>query len=171
MAEEGWGSVEPGFHTHRLMALYCGTQYPERLGVAFLVDAPALFQACWAVVKPFLPAETKKKIFFVSRSGTAGRGGKMAEKFAEYVAFALHDHCFDLGYCRVLYRPSGSARSCPWRPPGLIHTHITTNLPISLLNFRHLSHSDPPPPDISTTTSSRRTTAVPCPVLGAGTNL
>eukprot|EP00037_Helgoeca_nana_P009339 m.81901 g.81901 ORF g.81901 m.81901 type:complete len:561 (-) comp19513_c0_seq1:2181-3863(-) len=59
-------------------------KYPERLGVAFLVDAPALFQACWAVVKPFLPAETKKKIFFVSRSGTAGRGGKMAEKFAEY---------------------------------------------------------------------------------------
>eukprot|EP00035_Acanthoeca_spectabilis_P024909 m.455985 g.455985 ORF g.455985 m.455985 type:complete len:532 (+) comp20970_c0_seq1:106-1701(+) len=59
-------------------------KYPERLGVAFLVDAPVLFQGLWRVVKPFLPAETKKKIFFVSRTGTFGKNGKMAEKFAEY---------------------------------------------------------------------------------------
>lgn len=52
-------------------------QYPERLGNAFMVDAPFLFNALWSMVKPFLPQATRDKIHFVSRRGKHGARGTM----------------------------------------------------------------------------------------------
>eukprot|EP00050_Salpingoeca_kvevrii_P004619 m.256432 g.256432 ORF g.256432 m.256432 type:complete len:297 (-) comp11017_c1_seq14:2116-3006(-) len=61
-------------------------RFPERLGNAFLVDAPRLFYAAWAVLKPFMSAATIEKVHFVNRSGNAGKNGKMDKHFAQ---------CFD----------------------------------------------------------------------------
>jgi hypothetical protein len=36
--------------------------YPERLGVLFVIHAPLMFSAIWAIVRPFLPEETAKKM-------------------------------------------------------------------------------------------------------------
>ncbi|EFJ05991.1 hypothetical protein SELMODRAFT_111930 [Selaginella moellendorffii] len=39
--------------------------YPERLGVAILYNPPRIFEAFWAVIKPFLDPKTYKKVKFV----------------------------------------------------------------------------------------------------------
>lgn len=41
-------------------------QYPERLGLAVMVDAPFLFHQSFKMLKPFLDAVTVKKVVFVS---------------------------------------------------------------------------------------------------------
>ncbi len=47
--------------------LYClRDHYPERLKHMFFVDAPFRFRAFWALVKPFIDPDTKRKIQFVS---------------------------------------------------------------------------------------------------------
>jgi len=59
-------------------------QYPERLGMLIVVDPPFLFQAFWKMVYPFIDAETKRKILFVS--------GNTAEKrkiISEFIDLAL----------------------------------------------------------------------------------
>lgn len=40
--------------------------YPERLGLALMIDAPFLFNMAYKVIYPFLPTETRKKIHFIS---------------------------------------------------------------------------------------------------------
>lgn len=39
-------------------------QYPERLGIAVLFDAPKIFEPFWKVVKPFLEPKTANKVKF-----------------------------------------------------------------------------------------------------------
>jgi hypothetical protein len=39
--------------------------YPERLGVAFLVDPPALWEWCWRGISPFIDPVTREKIQWV----------------------------------------------------------------------------------------------------------
>ena len=48
-----------------------GTSYPERLGVAYMVDAPYIFSFFWAAISPLLHPVTKSKVKFCSstRSG------------------------------------------------------------------------------------------------------
>jgi len=43
-------------------------QYPERLGCAFLLDAPVIFAAFWKIVKPWIDAETLRKVRFLRLS-------------------------------------------------------------------------------------------------------
>eukprot|EP00730_Choanoeca_flexa_P016292 TRINITY_DN7666_c0_g1_i2.p1 TRINITY_DN7666_c0_g1~~TRINITY_DN7666_c0_g1_i2.p1 ORF type:complete len:333 (+),score=65.95 TRINITY_DN7666_c0_g1_i2:129-1127(+) len=59
-------------------------RYPERLGAAFMVDAPMLFTTTYNILRPFIPAATKAKVNFVKRRGNAGRHGKMHPKIAEH---------------------------------------------------------------------------------------
>ncbi|CAB3228438.1 unnamed protein product [Arctia plantaginis] len=40
--------------------------YPERLGVCLIINAPAFFSGCWAVIKGWLDENTSKKVTFVS---------------------------------------------------------------------------------------------------------
>lgn len=37
-------------------------RFPERLGIAFCIDAPILFTLFWKAISPFIPPETKKKV-------------------------------------------------------------------------------------------------------------
>ena len=37
--------------------------YPERLGVAFLIDAPTIFHMTFKILQPFIPHETRKKVW------------------------------------------------------------------------------------------------------------
>ncbi|KNC83456.1 hypothetical protein SARC_04297 [Sphaeroforma arctica JP610] len=57
--------------------------YPERLGVAILVDAPMIFNMTYKLLQPFIPAETKKKVVFVS--GSAKPGQKKHEVLSKYL--------------------------------------------------------------------------------------
>jgi len=43
-------------------------KYPETLGVALVVDAPFIFQACWKLIRPWLDPKTASKVYFVSLS-------------------------------------------------------------------------------------------------------
>ncbi|XP_046666195.1 CRAL-TRIO domain-containing protein C3H8.02 isoform X2 [Homalodisca vitripennis] len=40
--------------------------YPERLGVCLIINSPALFTGCWAVIKGWLDENTAGKVTFVS---------------------------------------------------------------------------------------------------------
>jgi hypothetical protein len=40
--------------------------YPERLHRVYLVDAPVLFRAFWALISPFVDPVTKEKFQFVT---------------------------------------------------------------------------------------------------------
>lgn len=41
--------------------------YPETLQIGLLLDAPMLFSAFWAVIKPWLDPDTREKIQFIKR--------------------------------------------------------------------------------------------------------
>ncbi len=41
------------------------THYPDILGVAYIVNAPWIFNACWAVIRLWLDPVTQAKINFV----------------------------------------------------------------------------------------------------------
>ncbi|XP_022903011.1 uncharacterized protein [Onthophagus taurus] len=40
--------------------------YPERLGVCLIINAPALFSGCWAIIKGWLDENTASKVTFVN---------------------------------------------------------------------------------------------------------
>lgn len=44
------------------------TQYPEILGVAYVVNAPWIFNACWSVISLWLDPVTKAKVSFVNEA-------------------------------------------------------------------------------------------------------
>ncbi|KJE90365.1 hypothetical protein CAOG_01687 [Capsaspora owczarzaki ATCC 30864] len=58
-------NAPPMSQTKEVMSILLNC-YPERLGLALMVDAPFLFNMAYKVVYPFLPTETRKKIHFIS---------------------------------------------------------------------------------------------------------
>jgi len=56
----------PNMNTIKELLFCLRDHYPERLFRVYLVDAPLVFRSLWAVIKPFVDAETKKKFQFVT---------------------------------------------------------------------------------------------------------
>merc|ERR1711963_1325007 len=46
----------------------CENNYPEQLGISFVVHAPWAFTAVWSVMKAWINEDTRAKIKFVSGS-------------------------------------------------------------------------------------------------------
>ncbi|XP_038055369.1 CRAL-TRIO domain-containing protein C3H8.02-like [Patiria miniata] len=42
------------------------TRYPERLGVCLIINAPMVFQGCWAIIRPMLSDITAQKVVFIN---------------------------------------------------------------------------------------------------------
>mmetsp|Transcript_13028 Transcript_13028/g.17937 ORF Transcript_13028/g.17937 Transcript_13028/m.17937 type:complete len:341 (-) Transcript_13028:99-1121(-) len=59
-------SHDPPLKLAKEMLFSLRDHYPERLHRVYLVDAPILFRAFWAIVKPFIDPDTKKKFRFVT---------------------------------------------------------------------------------------------------------
>lgn len=63
------------------------SHFPERLGMALLVDSPWVFGAAWTVLSGLMKEETRRKIFFVK--GSAERGQPKYEKFAQHFDMSI----------------------------------------------------------------------------------
>eukprot|EP00824_Muranothrix_gubernata_P009681 TRINITY_DN2238_c0_g1_i1.p1 TRINITY_DN2238_c0_g1~~TRINITY_DN2238_c0_g1_i1.p1 ORF type:complete len:453 (+),score=76.13 TRINITY_DN2238_c0_g1_i1:37-1359(+) len=57
------------------------THFPERLGIAILLDAPRIFEAFWKLVRPFMSAVTGNKVVFLS--GDTGEGSMKRKFFSQ----------------------------------------------------------------------------------------
>ena len=55
------------FESSRLMTSIVDPKYPEILHYALMVDAPYIFSACWAIIKPWIDPVTAAKIKFIKR--------------------------------------------------------------------------------------------------------
>lgn len=53
-------------HMIRKLIYVAQSQYPERLGNAFLLNAPYGFQTAWALIKPLLDEKTAGKVHFLN---------------------------------------------------------------------------------------------------------
>eukprot|EP00047_Mylnosiga_fluctuans_P019208 m.80145 g.80145 ORF g.80145 m.80145 type:complete len:296 (+) comp8026_c0_seq1:33-920(+) len=105
----------PPMHVTREVMTVLMDRFPERLGNAFMVDAPMLFNMAWRILRPFIPKATQDKVHFVSRSGTHGRNGKMDKVLAQF----FDDDQLEEEYGGTL--PSTYDHSEYWRRELAIH--------------------------------------------------
>lgn len=75
-------STRPPLSVSKQFLDILSNHYPERLGVAFIIDAPWLFSAFWKLIRPFVNKKTRDKIIFVS--GNTDPKSKKYQAFAEY---------------------------------------------------------------------------------------
>jgi hypothetical protein len=53
------------FECTKVFVTILQTHYPEILGQAYIVNAPFIFRACWAVIRPWLDPVTAAKVQFI----------------------------------------------------------------------------------------------------------
>jgi hypothetical protein len=56
--------------------------YPERMGKAYIINAPTIFEMFWAVVYPVLDPVTRSKVEFVRTKDPAAAADKSASSFS-----------------------------------------------------------------------------------------
>lgn len=62
----GFGLYCMDYDAIKLMISTLQYNYPETLGVAYIVSAPLLFSACWMIIKPWLDEEAAERTQFVN---------------------------------------------------------------------------------------------------------
>jgi hypothetical protein len=60
-------SDAPSFRVTRETIHLLSVHYPERLGLAFMINAPMIFWAFWRMVSPFVDPITYKKVQFIGK--------------------------------------------------------------------------------------------------------
>lgn len=68
---ENWGLKNADHDLDKMMIEAIQNYYPERLGVAYLMNAPTIFKMAWTVVKPLLDKRTASKLRFLSGSSSS----------------------------------------------------------------------------------------------------
>eukprot|EP01038_Epipyxis_sp_PR26KG_P005626 gene5626-7770_t len=64
----GFGFQNMDYEAVKVLIDVLQKNYPEVLSVAYIIDAPFIFSACWAVIKPWLDPVTAAKVNFIKRS-------------------------------------------------------------------------------------------------------
>eukprot|EP00252_Welwitschia_mirabilis_P002418 TRINITY_DN12361_c0_g1_i1.p1 TRINITY_DN12361_c0_g1~~TRINITY_DN12361_c0_g1_i1.p1 ORF type:complete len:250 (+),score=47.31 TRINITY_DN12361_c0_g1_i1:330-1079(+) len=70
---KGWASASISVKVTRETAHVLQNHYPERLGLAILFNLSRIFESFWKVLKPFLEANTTRKLQFVYSQDSASR--------------------------------------------------------------------------------------------------
>jgi len=65
--ENAAGKMKDGITTAVEIVKLFQNHYPERLGRAFLIFAPAMFQMVWKVLSPFIDPVTHRKVIFIKK--------------------------------------------------------------------------------------------------------
>jgi len=67
---DGWSMKNTDHDLDKMMIDTIQNCYPERLGAAYLLNAPTIFKMAWIVIKPWLDKRTTSKIRFVTNHET-----------------------------------------------------------------------------------------------------
>ncbi|KAI8982424.1 CRAL-TRIO domain-containing protein [Mycotypha africana] len=68
--KDSTASNNAGVSTCKKFLDILGNHYPERLGIAFLVNAPWFFLATFKIISPFMDPVTRNKIKFINPAGS-----------------------------------------------------------------------------------------------------
>lgn len=66
---KGFGLHCMDYEVVKILLSILQANYPETMEKIFIVDAPFLFSACWAIIRPWLDPVTAAKISFTNRAG------------------------------------------------------------------------------------------------------
>jgi len=102
--------------------------YPETLRVQYIVNAPFIFSAIWAVVRPWLDPVTAAKVRIVGHSGTASAlleridASQLPAEYGGQSTFAMEpvrcDPTEGMALARALHRASDAGRAASVRAGG-----------------------------------------------------
>lgn len=76
-------SNAPPFSVSMEVLSILSNHYPERLGKAFLVNTPMIFQFFWKAISPFINKNTLAKIIFVKGGESEDYGAKTLKKYID----------------------------------------------------------------------------------------
>jgi hypothetical protein len=105
--------------------------YPETLSVAYIINSPFIFSACWAVIRPWLDLVTAAKVTFIN-----------SDKLREYITFDPPAWVTSI---------QNSCAATPTEVGSTTHTEVTSSAksPVELVadfdaQFNHQLNPDSP---------------------------
>ena len=66
----------------KLMIHYCQEKYPDNLDIIYVKNATIMIKSLYAIIRPFVDKDTRKKIFFIKKKKSKrlkGGGGSNSE--------------------------------------------------------------------------------------------
>jgi hypothetical protein len=65
---KGYKLKELDFDFIKLMIQYCQEKYPDNLNIIYVKNANIMVKSLYAIIRPFVDKETRKKIFFIKKN-------------------------------------------------------------------------------------------------------